>query len=536
MDGDRVITTDPAGGRMDSSAFPHRRSWVAAGLAVLGVLLVFLPTVTDMAKTWLRSETFTHGVIVFPVVMWLLWRDRSDLAREPVSPSYLSLGVFVALCGAWLVAAVANIQVASQLAVVLMIPAVTGAILGPAVLRRAWFPFAWLLFAVPAGEGLVPVLMEMTADFTVAALRLIGIPVYREGLYFSIPSGDFEVAKACSGIRYLIASLSVGSLYAWLTYHSWRRRLTFIVLSAVIPLVANGLRALGIVLIAHYSQMRYAVGLDHLIYGWVFFGAIMLLMFWIGARFQDDPPTGKHAGSSLHPRAPSTGLVVSLAAFLIAFSIVPRWQHARLLAAEEKATPVPLLASDPPAGWTAVAGGEADWRPFFTGAREAGWNRFSSGDDVVDVHILSYYRQVQGAELVNDMNRMYDGDTWQRRDDRRVGVPSGAVRETVISGSPGERIVWHWYQVGDRTTVSGVRVKLWEALALLRGDFRGARMVAVSTPVTSERNAARDRLAAFVGDYKTPLMACLADGSGLCLAVTPLPELASLGEADDGPL
>ena len=65
-------------------------------------------------------------------------------------------------------------------------------------------------FAVPVGEFLLPVFMEWTADFTVLALRLSGIPVYREGLQFVIPSGNWSVVEACSGIRYLIASLMVG--------------------------------------------------------------------------------------------------------------------------------------------------------------------------------------------------------------------------------------------------------------------------------------------------------------------------------------
>jgi exosortase len=83
--------------------------------------------------------------------------------------------------------------------------------------------------------------MEHTADFTLAALRLTGIPVYREGQFFSIPSGNWSVV--CSGLRYLIASVTVGVLYAHLTYRSALRRALFIAASIVVPIVANWLRA-----------------------------------------------------------------------------------------------------------------------------------------------------------------------------------------------------------------------------------------------------------------------------------------------------
>ena len=44
-------------------------------------------------------------------------------------------------------------------------------------------------------------------------------------MYISIPSGDFEVAKACSGLKFVIAGLMLGTLYSFLTYSSWRKRL-----------------------------------------------------------------------------------------------------------------------------------------------------------------------------------------------------------------------------------------------------------------------------------------------------------------------
>ena len=53
----------------------------------------------------------------------------------------------------------------------------------------------------------------------------------------------------------------------------------FIAASIVVPIVANWLRAYMIVMIGHLSNNKYAVGVDHLIYGWVFFGVVMMLLF-----------------------------------------------------------------------------------------------------------------------------------------------------------------------------------------------------------------------------------------------------------------
>jgi exosortase len=66
------------------------------------------------------------------------------------------------------------------------------AVLGTQAARVLAFPLMFLFFCVPVGEFLIEPMMEATADFTVAALRLSGIPVYREGLQFVIPSGNWS--------------------------------------------------------------------------------------------------------------------------------------------------------------------------------------------------------------------------------------------------------------------------------------------------------------------------------------------------------
>ena len=130
--------------------------------------------------------------------------------------------------------------------------------------------------------------MNWTADFTVAAIKASGVPVYREGNNLLIPSGRWSIVEACSGIRYLIASLMVGSLYAYLSYRSPVRRVLFIAASFIVPIIANWLRAYMIVMLGHLSNNTIAVGVDHLIYGWVFFGIVMALLFWVGSRWRED--------------------------------------------------------------------------------------------------------------------------------------------------------------------------------------------------------------------------------------------------------
>ncbi len=77
-----------------------------------------------------------------------------------------------------------------------------------------------------------------------------------------------------------------------MTYRSLARRIAFVALSLIVPIFANGIRAYLIVMTGHLSDMSLAVGVDHLIYGWIFFGFVMMLLFWIGSIWREDDKRG----------------------------------------------------------------------------------------------------------------------------------------------------------------------------------------------------------------------------------------------------
>lgn len=64
-------------------------------------------------------------------------------------------------------------------------------------------------------------------------------------------------------------------------YHTLWKRLVFIALSAIVPMLADGLRAYMIVMIGHLSEMERATGVYHLIYGRFFFGIVTFILFWV---------------------------------------------------------------------------------------------------------------------------------------------------------------------------------------------------------------------------------------------------------------
>ena len=194
---------------------PWSRSWTVALAAICGyalwLVLWYRETVESMVSIWYRSDTFAHGFVILPIALWLVWRKRHELSRIDPQPGAFALPnlALVLACGLWLLGDLGDVLAARQFAWITLLVAGIWLLVGNAVARRIAFPLAYLYFAVPVGEFLLPTMIEWTADFTVAALRASGVPVLRDGMTFQIPTGSWSVVEACSGLRYLIASVTV---------------------------------------------------------------------------------------------------------------------------------------------------------------------------------------------------------------------------------------------------------------------------------------------------------------------------------------
>ncbi len=470
-----------------------RTAWVAAGCAFVAIVAVHWRTVAEMVAIWYRSETFAHGFLVLPISLWLAWRNRAALARIPVRPWLPALAGVAGAGALWLLSDLASVASPAQFAVVFMLQLAIVAVLGLDATKAMLFPLAFLLFAVPAGEFLVPKLMDYTADATILALRATGVPVYREGNHFMIPTGSWSVVAACSGIRYLIASMMAGSLFAYLTYRTPWKRVAFFAVSIAVPIVANWLRAYLIVMIGHLSGNRYAAGVDHLIYGWIFFGIVIAIMFWIGSFWREDGPA-QAAPAPLAPapeappatpRMPRRFAVAALSAVVAAGLWVPvgHWIDA-------SANPAPpgLLAVAPENGWQAVDGGSLGWRPRFV-APSARYERvFTKDGRGVGLYIAYYSHQTQNRELVNSENVLVQGDdrVWQQ-----VGSGAGPldwagerieVKRAELRGGGARLAVAQWYWIGGRYTASDTFAKVLLALAKLTGRDDDSAALVIYTP------------------------------------------------------
>jgi exosortase A len=245
---------------------------------------------TEMFRQWWDISTYNHILLVPPILAWLVRMRWPELAKLAPRAWRAGLLLVAAAAAAWLTGRVLGVNTLSQLGAVAMLQAAVAALLGPRIVAALLFPLAYMGFLVPFGDEIVPALQSITAKIAVALTHASGVPASIDGVFIDTPVGLFEVAEACSGVKFLVAMIALGTLVAHLCFASWKRRAAFMVAALIVPVLANGVRAWGTIYIAQSQGIEFAAGFDHIVYGWVFFAVVMALVLGTAWRFFDRSP------------------------------------------------------------------------------------------------------------------------------------------------------------------------------------------------------------------------------------------------------
>ncbi len=306
----------------------------------------------------------------------------------------------------------------------------------------------------------------------------------------------------------MIATAALTLAYAYLIYARWWKRVVFVAAALLVSMVANGLRAYGLVLIAHLSDMRLATGADHLIYGWQFYGLVMLVIFWAGFRWRDEQtlrlPIAQKA--RLYPGGARGKTLARLALVLPIVSAAPLFGRAMAAQAEQSgADDVVLEAPMARFPWRGAFAASGQWRPSFADAASDVLARYSGPRGEVEVFAAYYSGAPSGGELITSANNLYDPAQWKRegRSTRSVGNGGRIVfGELAVRAGGQKRLVWYVYRIGSAYAASRVHAKALEAWNRLRLGDASSVVMAFSAPYRDDPRPTRRLLE----DYVTKML------------------------------
>lgn len=243
-----------------------------------------------MAHQWWNIDTYNHLLLVPFIIAWLVALKEEVLADIHPQAFWPGLIGFAAALGFWRLGEGLQINLVAQAGAVGAVQAAVITMLGVRASLVLALPIAFAAFMVPFGDEIIPPLQAITAEIAIALTHASGIPAQIDGIYINTPAGLFVVAEACSGVKFLIAMVTLGVLVCATRFERFATRAAFMAACVIVPILANGVRAWATIYVAQYVGAERATGFDHIVYGWIFFAIVLGVLLGGAWRFVEREP------------------------------------------------------------------------------------------------------------------------------------------------------------------------------------------------------------------------------------------------------
>jgi exosortase A len=454
------------------------------------MLFAFNSSVSKLLDIWQSSNTYGHGVLILPIVLWLINRNKKLLAQIDAKPSYVALFFLGLISFFWFISVLSYINVIEQFALFSLFVALTWAFFGKKIVLSLKFPLAFLYLSIPIGDFLIPYLQFITADISVFMIQLFGIPVFRDGMYIQIPNGNFHVAEACSGIRFLISTITIGILYSYLSFGKLYKQILFVLICCAVAIIGNGLRAFLMILIGHLSNMQAAVGFDHFVYGGVFFGIILFILFVIGHYMADpiieDEKTTNNGDIQAPQKFPSLiFIVLTFSVLMIGPILKDKYDNYVDSIASQQAN----KSNIEPLKHGQLNVKLNNWMPIFPDA-DAIYTSASapiSASNNIDIFIAKYDFETDDKEIISFKNRLFDTDFWSIKSISadKVLTPDGKTipysAYTIVNMQGTERKLRVIYKVNGTLSANKIKFKFLQLISKIKMTDLGGEVIVLSS-------------------------------------------------------
>jgi len=481
---------------------------VGAGIFLTFIALYWHST-SNLFTLWNQDDTYSHGFIMPLLTVFLLTKQTHHFSSINLKPAFflllpLALGIVL-----WVFASITDTRTI-ELTLLPLILFLLYSSIGGYKLAILLTPSCFLLLlAVPIWGILTPIFQIMAVNVSEFALKLTGIPAYIHGTTVSIPPGVFEIEGGCSGIRYLIVTLVIGSFYSFSTFKTRRATIILLLASFLLPVVFNWVRIYIIILIGYISDMKSEYVSDHANLGWVLYGISLIPLFFIARKItlsEKDTPHDKVHTSTSRPNYPHYFLLLPLALLISGPLFIAYLEHS------DKNTLNNISLASASLPWQGPIHYN-EWQPGYLGAslKENGLYIGTNNTADVSLHIYYYGQESQDAELINELNTIAGTD--QIISQRTIKLETHDVVETRIIHNHKTRLIWHWYFINKRYTTRPLTAKILQSMEHISGNIDSS-LIAISTECHSQCRDENKILEDFIKKHENKIITTFSDSTG----------------------
>ena len=488
--------------------------------AIVAALLAVWPAAQSLGRYWNGILDYEHGwLIAATSAGWLLWR-RAGLDGETVRPRLWGSAALLGVLLVWLLAYRGSNDMAYQLLLPAVLWLAVVAAAGLPVARHAAPPLAYLYFAIPVWDYLLPYLQRMTVAVSELGLGLMGIQAHVLGDRVTIPEGTFEIAEGCSGKRYLLVALALAGLVGVANRLSRRRLLGLFAASAGLALLANWIRVIVVIYAGHKSAMRhYLVTVEHQTFGLEVFVVLIVAIGLLGRWLAPAP-----GSATVRPAEPGTSVqwqplatplyapFILMAAFMALMSVLPGVSPRGPV----RLGGMPVLAER----WSGPLPAAPGWHPYFPGANDAVRVAYTSSSGTVEVYVNVYGEQVHGSKPDYYENSLLTPGDWEPVERPGIGrllqaaLGASPLTLTARSTSSEQWVIAYGYAVAGHVTGNALFSQLHYGALTVTGPA-GSGVIGVAARCQDDCDFARGLVADFWARYNRALAMAIPTRPGV---------------------
>ena len=480
------------------------------GLIFAAVVLVFLPSTLTLHNKWFMSDAgYSHGYLLLAICIYLIHEDKHKYRLAAGKPNWFYGIPLIGLSLGWMLLGLADIQSLQQLLMPFIFITACALILGFRFALSISPAVCFLLFGMPLWNYLIPLLQTVSVEAVKVGLDIIKLPAFIEGITVSIPHGQFQIAGGCSGLRYLLVALTLGTLYGFLSYRSLWRKGALIAFAVLLALTTNWIRILIIIYAGYHLGMDSSMVTDHADLGWVVFAFALVPIFFVARRLESgeiaatersllsDVPEidvadndissngltnkdkanndigsidiGSTDPSETHPfKALSLAIIVTLA-IMVTGPFLLKTVNSLENTGNQNSFQFPLFLDD----WQFIGRGERGWLPNYQTAEKVVTATYQNKQAKINIAVHHFFNQSQSHELVYYTNILVD-TPWEQRALTNQNINTEAPRYKTVTiynksarGNGNDKSILYWFNVAGNTTTEKLAAKVFQLKGLL---------------------------------------------------------------------
>ncbi len=510
----------------------HPQFWLQAGLLSAIFLLLFAPALPSLYNDWFEFKQFSHGLLVPFISAYLIWQRKSELSAIPIRSCSWGLTVVLPALLLALIGKTIGDAFSERIAMVLCLNGLVWLLLGWQFYKRVSFAFIYLFLMIPLPYLVVKEvayqLRIVDAVLAAPALRLLGVPVFRESYYLHLPEVTLEVADLCSGINSIFSLFALGGAYVYFTPMRGSLKLLAVLSTFPFSIVINLLRIIVTAALSYYVSLSALNMLIHELTGTITFFIALVLFILLCEHLQRRFATVIVGPSRA---APSRSTAQDIAATQPALAAENSWLPSILamvvllaavylannLSSQQQLRLTTELASVAPkaAGYRAADSLESGFYKDSNAEVQLSRTYSSAGETPVEVYV-GFNGKQQGAKSLQSP-KLQIPYGWNYVWIEPVELPATGAHASLnanwmlMQNNDIRHLVLYWYQVGENT-FSG---ELKKRMALVRNTVfhhrSDAAVVRLATPVPDldKLDQAKSRLAGFAAELYPNLLRVL---------------------------